>query len=131
MVEVSVLNGLAVEIAQLTLDKRAKEAEVKELTKKIGEVEAKLIPLLVEEQRDSWEIPELGKLSLRVSTNWNIQDQEALVNYLLDYNKAMVKMHPQSIKGWASEQLEQNPNWNSSEIGLVPYEQIKTSFRRK
>jgi hypothetical protein len=130
MVDVSRIDEIAIQIATLTLEKRDKEAEVKEINKKILEAESKLIPILLEEGREKWDIPELGSVSLRASTNWNIEDQGKLLEYLRDNEPGLIKMHPMFIKGWATEKLAEG-NWDCEAIGLKPYEQIKTSFRRK
>ena len=79
----------------------------------------------------------MGTFSLRTSSNWNIVDQKALVAYLKENAPEMIKIHPQTIKGWANEfkgSKEDAPLMNEDDwinyFGMKPYDKIAITLRK-
>lgn len=129
--EVKDIDVLAKELAEARIIKDAISDQLKEANAKYEEIEKRFVEAMISEGKDSWKVEDIGSLSIKVSTYWNIQDQPKLVDYLLANDRSMVKIHPQSIRGWANELSELGKRDELLQLGLEPYDKVGVTLRRK
>lgn len=132
--EVGEIDQLAVQVAELKRQKSELDEKLKEINDQCSEAERMLSEALIEEGKDKWIVKGVGTLSLRVSTYWNITDNNALVKFLERNAPEMIKIHPTTIRGWANDfrqqMIDQQNAVDFDQIGIKPYDKVAISLRK-
>lgn len=122
------LDKLAEEIAEL----KTKKTEYESLKNSIGaELEKKqqqLIERLVEINKTSWELKDVGSFSIVRDNRFKIADRDKLVEFCLSNDeKHLLSVNHQTLNAWANQQKGLVPE----AAGLDYQVHNKISFRRK
>lgn len=128
--KVEELNILSKQVADLKIRKTDLENSLKEINNQLDKVEVKFVEALIQDGIDKWS-NDYGTFTPRISTHWKILDNQQLVKYLENNAPEMVKIHPQTIRGWANTNRDIDINWDYGKLGIEPYDIKKITYRRK
>lgn len=134
-------NGQLNNLARDFFEKKAKLDSINEVVKEAkaekAEAEDLLCNAMTAGAMSKMSLEGMGTFSIRKSTNWNIVDQQQIVAYLKDHAPEMIKIHPQSIKGWANDfrlgkddaSVMNEDDWITF-FGMKPYDKVGITLRK-
>ena len=129
--QVKDINDFAAMVANLNENKAILEQELADIAEELTALEQNLIEALVSENIKEW-VNERGKFSIKISTYWNIKDQEKCLEYFKTNDPSMIKLHPTTIRGYFNDLLESQKIKEEDflNIGVAPYQKKSILLRK-
>jgi chromosome segregation ATPase len=115
-----------IKILALRDQKDGLNASLKRLNEILEETEKEFTEMLIQNEKNRWDVEGYQSLTLRSKRYWSAVDKDKLVAYMIENDlKNMLSVHSQTLTGWANElpELETMAAYEE-QYGLTAFEKI-------